>query len=127
MDGGTVARLRPCLECGMPSEHARCERHRGSSGWSKRPTSVPAYSAQHYRNRARLLRSVGADSSGIGGTCALCGRPGVVGNPLTADHITPRRLGGSDDLGNLRAVHRNENARMGASLAGRITAARRRR
>ena len=36
------------------------------------------------------------------GICALCGQSGAD----TADHIVPKREGGTDELGNLRAVHR---------------------
>lgn len=49
-----------------------------------------------------------------GGACALCGRAVTVfvaeGFPeahglATIDHIKPRSAGGTDDLGNLQAVH----------------------
>ncbi len=34
--------------------------------------------------------------------CAICGKPGA----NEVDHITPKASGGTDDLSNLRAVHK---------------------
>jgi 5-methylcytosine-specific restriction endonuclease McrA len=72
------------------------------------------------RIRRPILRAAGADERGIGGTCAVCRRPGIPGNPLEVDHIRPRALGGTDDESNLRAVHRSHNRGDGARLKERM-------
>lgn len=70
--------------------------------------------------RRQVLQAAGADERGIGGQCALCGRPGTGVNPLQAGHIVPSARGGSDDLSNLRAEHKRENERAGRMLGGRV-------
>lgn len=61
---------------------------------------------QHYAryraNRARVLAEERV--------CWICGRPGAPDDPLTADHVIPRSLGGSHDRSNLRAGHRSCNS-----------------
>lgn len=45
--------------------------------------------------------------------CWLCGREPVTLDPLTADHVVPRALGGPNALSNLRPAHRSCNGRRG--------------
>jgi len=58
----------------------------------------------HYRDRlvARVLRERGR-------TCWLCGEDGA----RTADHRTPRSLGGGDEMSNLMPAHLGCNSRRG--------------
>ena len=46
--------------------------------------------------------------------CYLCGQPPRPNDPLVTDHVLPRALGGADIVSNLRACHRNCNAKKGA-------------
>lgn len=43
--------------------------------------------------------------------CEACGSQ----NDLTVDHIVPRSLGGTDDIGNLRVLCRNCHNRIGVT------------
>jgi 5-methylcytosine-specific restriction endonuclease McrA len=45
----------------------------------------------------------------LGSVCWLCGGEGAD----SLDHVIPRSLGGTDELGNLRPAHRACNARRG--------------
>jgi 5-methylcytosine-specific restriction endonuclease McrA len=45
--------------------------------------------------------------------CALCGGGYDPDDPYEADHIVPVADGGSDELSNLRGVHRSCNRRRG--------------
>ena len=51
--------------------------------------------------------------------CHLCGQPARPGDPLVADHLIPRALGGLDVPWNYAAAHRSCNGRRGARLLGR--------
>ncbi|MBO0880408.1 MAG: HNH endonuclease [Mycobacterium sp.] len=52
-------------------------------------------SARWHRLRAKVLKR-------DGGICAVCHQPGAD----SVDHIVPVSDGGSDDIGNLRAIHK---------------------
>jgi 5-methylcytosine-specific restriction endonuclease McrA len=45
--------------------------------------------------------------------CHICGLPGTPNDPLVADHIIPRSLGGTSDIANLLPAHRSCNATKG--------------
>jgi HNH endonuclease len=47
-------------------------------------------------------------------TCWLCGQPASPGDPLVADHITPRAHGGGNERANYHAAHHSCNNRRGA-------------
>lgn len=70
------------------------------------------------RVRRECLLDAGADEHGIGGRCALDGRPGTVADPLEVDHVRPRELFPhlALDPTNLRAIHRSDNRAQGARL-----------
>ena len=61
-----------------------------------------------------------------GATCWLCNRPIDLALPrtdkegLTIDHVTPRALGGGNELSNLRPAHSICNKRRGTRRAGVI-------
>jgi len=46
----------------------------------------------------------------------LCGEGEREGDPWTADHIVPRRDGGSDGIDNLQRAHRSCNSSRGARM-----------
>ena len=50
--------------------------------------------------------------------CYICGEPPRQGDPLVADHVIPRALGGPDTTDNLAPAHRSCNGRKSATLAG---------
>jgi 5-methylcytosine-specific restriction endonuclease McrA len=90
--------MRACTTCGRPAAGAYCAIHtRTERTWADRQA------------RAQLVaRSY---------VCAICGKPPTPTDPLTADHITPRLLGGPDHPTNYRAAHRTCNSRRGAATA----------
>lgn len=47
--------------------------------------------------------------------CSICGLPASKDDPLEVDHITPISEGGSDELWNLRVVHRSYNRSRGGA------------
>lgn len=96
---------RACL-CGAVD----CQRH-GRRAWVRQPRFPGSYGAGYQHNRKILLRRAGCRSGiGIGRACEICGKPGVPGDPLQADHIVAVMDGGGDELANLRAIHKSEHA-----------------
>ncbi|MGQ0669341.1 MAG: HNH endonuclease signature motif containing protein [Actinomycetota bacterium] len=82
--------LRPCLDCGRPTEGPRCKSCRPRSGTDPRGTRQQrGYSDQ-------WLRSVKAAVSAQP-WCSDCGAPWSRDNPLTGDHPVPMSEGGSPD------------------------------
>jgi len=79
---------RPCLECGTPSTGTRCPAHE-----LKDTRRRPGYGYQ-WTVISREMRSRYP-------FCMRCGATGA-GVRLHVDHITPRSLGGTDHLSNLR-------------------------
>jgi hypothetical protein len=78
---GRAARLRPCIGCGTPTPgKSRCERCGGDPG--------PRTSADR-KQRATLVKS--------SALCWICGHPPTPTDPLEADHLQPRSLGGPDN------------------------------
>jgi hypothetical protein len=87
-----------------------CQRHRRRD-WVQKPRLPGSYGAFYQHNRQILLRRAGCrPGAGIGGVCEICGKPGVPGDPLQADHIIAVMDGGGDELVNLRAIHKSEHA-----------------
>lgn len=88
-----------CLRCGQAAATTPCAactpRGRGST--------ARGYTYRWQQLSARVLREER-------GMCHICGRPGAD----TADHVIPKRAGGTDDRDNLRAAHRSCNASKGA-------------
>jgi 5-methylcytosine-specific restriction endonuclease McrA len=93
--------MRACLVCGRPtSSGARCTTHR-----LPEPRNTYAYQ----KTRKQILA--------IATTCAICGERGTRYDPLTIDHITPVRDGGTNHPTNLRVAHRSCNSRRGTKTA----------
>jgi hypothetical protein len=83
---------RACL-CGAVD----CQRH-GRRAWVRQPGFPGSYGALYQHNREILLRRAGCrPGTGLGGACEICGRPGVPGDPLQADHIVAVADGGGDE------------------------------
>ena len=61
--------------------------------------------------RAANRKTVVSQASGT--ICALCNHPLLWHEDIEADHIIPISAGGSDELWNLRAVHRSCNRKRG--------------
>jgi len=77
----------------------------------------PRHSTRHRRGLGRAYEIARAALAGLfpRGPCWICGCEGSwtdPADPLTADHVTPRSLGGGADL---RPAHMSCNRRRGAS------------
>lgn len=94
------ARLRACSICGtiVPAPETRCARHR--KGYTA--------TAEHKRMRAQVLSEEHV--------CWICGKPAAPDDPLTYDHVVPRRNGVDNSRANARAAHASCNSRAGAAL-----------
>lgn len=125
-----------CLDCGTPTPRRKrceeCERRHASKMAMEREEGIyrlatflldgrPDWEAYSWREAiyAALFERDG------GSNCALCGvevdmalASGPKGDEWgpSIDHITPRSLGGSDDLGNLQLAHWRCNRAKGARL-----------
>lgn len=93
------ARLRACTICGIAvaAPATRCPKH------PKRYTATAA----HKRMRAIVL----ADES----HCWICGKPAHPNDPLTYDHVAPRKDGVDNSRANSRAAHASCNYRRGVT------------
>jgi hypothetical protein len=81
---------RPCLQYGTPTDGSRCP--------SCRARLKADYNSPDYKTARRLLLQTSP-------ACWLCGEPGSIGDPLTADHTVAVVHGGTAAHG-LRAAHR---------------------
>lgn len=70
--------------------------------------ALPKRGAQHRRASNPVVKSATV--------CWICNLPPTSSDPLTADHIIPRALGGLDITSNYRAAHRSCNSRRGSKL-----------
>jgi 5-methylcytosine-specific restriction protein A len=111
---------RTCITCGRPAVagRSRCKDH-GGQAWARQSAArLAAYRDPVYqRNRKILLRDHPP--------CSLR-YPGCTGIADTIDHIVAPRLGGSNEMGNLRPACRKCNERRGGA-EGRATMKRRAR
>jgi 5-methylcytosine-specific restriction endonuclease McrA len=85
----------------------------GSSGRRRASTTERGYGTAWQRLSAQVIAEEGA--------CIDCGWVGSVGNPLTADHRTPKSSGGSDSRSNLVCRCRRCNSAKGASAGLRAS------
>ena len=94
---------KACTVCGAPTgspKLTRCDAHR-----------IPGRSYALKQAAAQVVRNATH--------CAICGEQPSLNNPLQADHIEARALGGKDTFDNLRALCRRCNARRGAAITNR--------
>lgn len=93
---------KPCLTCGAPSPQSYCPEHRGNAKRAPRRTGAVARDTSLKRKHGfTLLHQQGK-------VCALCAAPLSYAD-LEVDHIIPMLLtggGGTNELSNLRAVHK---------------------
>ena len=90
--------LNTCLQPGCPRlvrpGQRHCPTHTNDTGPAGASTLSAHGSTRAWRRtRARILER-------DGGICRACGEE----QATTVDHVTPRRLGGSDDDSNLQAL-----------------------
>lgn len=85
---------RRCPDCARTYEASRQRRTKGN------------YDAEWIKLRARAIREHP--------WCQVCGHPGTPDNPLTGDHITPRRHGGRNERSNVQVLCRAHNSGKGA-------------
>lgn len=103
--------LKPCLErnCGRLSPNTRCPAHTAQASRARdqrRGTRQQrGLDAEYDRNRTMLMATVTV--------CAICGQPGMPGDPLTAGHINRREDGVDNSLDNLRPEHASYNYSQG--------------
>ena len=99
---------KPCIEALCPGyeyRESRCEWHYKATQRARNSNPLRAnYSSPEYR-RSRLLAFMNS-----GGLCAICGLAASEADPLTADHIRPLALGGSNAYDNIQAAHRSCNS-----------------
>lgn len=95
---------KPCLDCGKPSLNARCAEHARAK---KGSTKARGLSGEHARISREFKR--------LDLPCALCGRHGTPRNPITAGHLLPRVMGGTNSPYNYQPECRECNSRKGAS------------
>ena len=87
--------MRPCLHpgCPRPTERTRCAIHERQYQRDRGSPTARGLDAEYQRNRAIVM----AEAQG------RCYYPGCTTPATTCDHIKPRRDGGGNDVGNLRA------------------------
>jgi 5-methylcytosine-specific restriction enzyme A len=92
--------VRPCLDCGTPSDASRCEEHqRDARRVYERGRKRPSRS----KRWEKLSRSLRARS----GFCEFCGTT----SDLSVDHVQPVSLGGSMYGGPFRVLCKSCNAK----------------
>ena len=93
-------RKRPCLVCGRPSQGNYCEAHDFDLDEAERTARNPYRkhykSAEYARNRRHRFERAH-------GRCENC-RTELLRAEWECDHVVPLKLGGSNDLDNLRVL-----------------------
>ena len=113
---GGMKALRPCLEPGCPKlvkDIPRCAVHQEE--WERRERQRRGTRTRRgYTNAwARVAAQAIADHP----WCARCGTTGTVENPLTGDHIIPKRRGGPSTVENVQVLCRRCNSQKGGYAA----------
>ena len=94
--------LKPCIDCGKPGPKARCAQHERER---KGSTKARGLAGEHARISRKFKQ--------LDLPCALCGQRGTPANPITAGHLTPRVMGGSNSPYNYQPECRSCNSRKG--------------
>jgi 5-methylcytosine-specific restriction endonuclease McrA len=99
--------LRPCLICGTPAQTAdgRCPRH-PIVRQHRRTTAQRGYDAEYKRNREKMIELAWIFHL----PCVLCGSGFASESDITAEHIIPRREGGTSAADNLGPAHKRCNS-----------------
>lgn len=97
---------RVCSRCGVITANRRCA------------TCARAFEAERQRrtkgNYDSAWRKLVARAIAEHPWCAVCRHPGSPENPLTGDHIVPRKRGGKNERGNIAVLCRVHNSSKGA-------------
>lgn len=105
--------MKFCLDCNRLTDNGSrcpdCQTKFNTRQSARRGTTKARGLGGTHRRRAEGVVKAAA-------YCAICGKPPTPTDPLTADHIVPRALGGVDSP--LRAVHRSCNSRRGSGMQG---------
>ena len=98
---------RHCLGCDVliPSG-SRCASCAAINDAKRGSTSQRGYGTAWQQLSRQVIREEGA--------CRVCGHTGSKANPLTADHVTPKAQGGTDERSNLQCLCRAHNSAKGA-------------
>ncbi|MCZ1006342.1 HNH endonuclease [Streptomyces lydicus] len=108
-----MRRLRPCLVCGRLTRNAsRCDTDQAA--WQQRQDQLRG--SAHQRGYGQPWRKVAAAAVAAhrqthGQWCPGWGVPAHPASDLTADHITPKAAGGTDDPRNIQVLCRGCNSR----------------
>lgn len=94
--------LRPCLDCGIPTDGARCPAHARVKEQARKAPRLAADNDPTYRAYRAWVRRVRPP-------CHLCGLSGAD----SVDHIVALAAGGPNVLSNFQPAHRACNARKG--------------
>lgn len=110
-------RRRPCLDCGTLTRNAsRCDEHQAA--WQRRHEQQRGSATQRgYDSAWRRTASAAVDShrQQYGDWCPGWGVQPHHATDLTADHITPKVRGGSNEAGNAQVLCRSCNSRKHSS------------
>lgn len=112
--------LRPCLDCGKPTDGTRCPTDRlahDNARYARRGTTAERGLSGAHARMSRHYRETGAACACT--TCPEhegrpCGRHGTPDNPITAGHIIPRSKGGPSVPDNYQPECRRCNSTKGA-------------
>ena len=91
--------LRPCLDCGLPSDATRCAEHEAER--ARRRERGRTRTDEH-RSRSRSWRALSALLREASPFCERCGST----DDLTVDHVVPLSLGGEELHGPMRVLCR---------------------
>jgi 5-methylcytosine-specific restriction endonuclease McrA len=105
---GLPAMMKPCLDCGTPSDGSRCLQHAAKhNGEMNRRAQIKRasngghpYDRGTYRTQASIVRATAT-------RCHICGEGPRVNDPWQADHVIPISKGG--EYGPLAPAHRSCN------------------
>src|SRR5215470_1935111 len=74
----------------------------------------PVYHAPDYRRNRKLMIET---SWKYARNCWLCGMPFISKTDISADHVIPIAMGGTNELDNLAPAHKICNAKRGSKLS----------
>jgi 5-methylcytosine-specific restriction protein A len=108
-----MRRQRPCLDCGRLTRNpSRCDTHQAA--WQARHDQQRgSATARGYDSRwaCTARQAVANHRAQHGDWCPGWKRPPHRASDLTADHATPKALGGTDDPDNVQVLCRSCNSR----------------
>lgn len=106
--------MKSCRHCGTVTNAAICppcgeaeSKKRHAAREARRPSARKrGYDAEYEANRTKLVAATErAMQDGYMVRCVICKAPFIQGQKITAEHIIPRRYGGSNSYSNLGPAH----------------------